>query len=55
MAQALWMGALPWGFALNNVTNDLIWRLPFALILKYAWERHQADPGANDLSDEADV
>jgi small multidrug resistance pump len=43
MAQALWTGGLPWGFALNNVTNDLIWWWPFALILKYAWERHQAE------------
>ena len=53
MAQALWTGALPWGFALNCVTNDLIWWAPFALILKYAWERHRADPDARDLPDEA--
>jgi hypothetical protein len=47
MAQALWTGALPWGFALNCVTNDLIWWTPFALILKYAWEQHHPDFGAD--------
>ena len=45
MVQALWTGALPWGFALTCVTNDLIWWLPFALLLKYAWEQHQKERG----------
>ena len=40
MVEALWTGALPWGFALNCVTNDVIWWVPFALILKYAWVRN---------------
>jgi len=53
MVQALWTGALPWGFALNCVTNDVIWWVPFALILKHAWEQHQAAPGADELPDEA--
>ena len=53
MVQALWTGALPWGFALNCVTNDVIWWVPFALILKYAWQQHQADPGGDALPDEA--
>ena len=53
MVEALWTGALPWGFALNCVTNDVIWWVPFALILKYAWERHQTASGADDLPDEA--
>lgn len=53
MVQALWTGALPWGFALNCVTNDVIWWVPFALILKYAWDHHQADSGAGVLPDEA--
>jgi hypothetical protein len=26
-----------WWFGINNVTNDLIWLIPFALILKGAW------------------
>lgn len=37
MAEALWSGALPWGFAWNCVGNDLIWWVPFALILHHAW------------------
>ncbi len=52
MVQALWTGALPWGFALNCVTNDLIWWVPFALILKHAWDRDQTDLGTGDLPDE---
>lgn len=30
-------GRLPWCFGLLNVTNDLIWLLPFALILLSAY------------------
>lgn len=37
MAQALWTGELPWAFAVNCVTNDLIWWVPFGLILRHAW------------------
>jgi len=43
MVQALWTGQLPWGFALNCVTNDLIWWVPFALILKHAWVQYQSE------------
>ena len=43
MVKSLWTGELPWGFALTCVTNDLIWWLPFALLLKYAWEQHRKD------------
>lgn len=53
MVQALWTGQLPWGFALNCVTNDLIWWVPFALILKHAWEVYQREDGAGSLPDEA--
>ena len=42
MAQALWTGALPWAFALNCVFNDLIWWVPFALILWHAWKAQRA-------------
>jgi peroxiredoxin len=52
MVQALWTGELPWGFALNCVTNDLIWWLPFFLILKYAWDQYQVDAGGDLLPDE---
>jgi peroxiredoxin len=53
MAQALWTGALPWAFALNCVTNDLIWWVPFALILQFAWKSHMADSDAAAVPDEA--
>jgi len=52
MVQALWTGKLPWGFALNCVTNDLIWWVPFFLILKYAWDQYQADADMEVLPDE---
>ncbi|MFN0123210.1 MAG: alkyl hydroperoxide reductase [Blastocatellia bacterium] len=29
-------GTLPWRFVLNNITNDLIWWIPIALILRRA-------------------
>lgn len=53
MAQALWTGQLPWGFALNCVTNDLVWWVPFFLILKHAWERHQRDSDSETSPDES--
>jgi len=37
MLEALRTGALPWAFAINNVTNDLIWWIPFGLILYHRW------------------
>lgn len=30
-------GTLPWRGGWLNVTNDLIWWVPFALILRHAW------------------
>lgn len=53
MVQALWTGSLPWGFALNCVTNDLIWWVPFGLILKHAWEQQRPAPAPPSLPDEA--
>lgn len=55
MVQALWTGDLPWGFALNCLTNDLIWWVPFTLILMYAWQQHCKEPRADDLPGEADL
>jgi peroxiredoxin len=52
MVQALWTEQLPWGFALNCVTNDLIWWVPFALILKHAWDVFQREDDAEALADE---
>jgi peroxiredoxin len=53
MVQALWSGQLPWGFALNCVTNDLIWWGPFFLILKHAWAEFQSDPGSGVQPEES--
>ena len=53
MAEALWTAKLPWAFALNCLTNDLIWWIPFALILKHALSREFADPDASDIPDES--
>jgi small multidrug resistance pump len=35
--QSALQGRLPWRFGWLNVTNDLIWLVPFALILLHAW------------------
>ena len=54
MLDALVRGALPWKFALTCATNDLIWWLPFALILRHAhadWREERA--AAAPLSPEA--
>ncbi len=37
-AEALWCERLALAFGLNIVTNDLIWWLPFSLILLTAWK-----------------
>jgi len=37
MAAALWQGTLPLPFVLTCITNDLIWWLPFSLILAHAY------------------
>ncbi|MDJ1495420.1 alkyl hydroperoxide reductase [Cytophagaceae bacterium DM2B3-1] len=34
-----WKGELPWVFGWVNVTNDLIWLVPFAIILYYSWKQ----------------
>ncbi len=46
MVGALWNGTLPWGFAVTCVFNDLIWWVPFGLILRQAWDqfRSMGDP-----------
>lgn len=36
--QAALTGALPWRFGLNNLTNDVIWWIPFAMILYRAYQ-----------------
>lgn len=36
-------GILPWGAGWVNLTNDVIWWLPFGLILWRAWQFHHRD------------
>ena len=44
-AEALWSERLPLVFGLNIVTNDLIWWVPFSLILLAAWKnRGRSEP-----------
>lgn len=33
LLKAVWMGSLPWSFGWINITNDLIWWVPFGTIL----------------------
>ena len=42
--QAAGAGELPWSFGWVIVTNDLIWWVPFALILRAAWGAHRRPP-----------
>ncbi len=43
-------GALPWSFGWTIITNDLIWWIPFALILLRAWRTaRQSAPAAKTL------
>jgi peroxiredoxin len=37
---------LPWTFGLVNVTNDLIWWIPFAAALYYAWRTNSVPAGS---------
>lgn len=48
--QSALAGRLPWKFGLVNVTNDLIWLVPFFLILRGAWRSYVDDPGADGLA-----
>lgn len=42
MADAVIQGRLPLKFAWINVTNDLVWLIPFALVLAFAFRRHRS-------------
>ena len=53
MAQALWTGALPWGFGVTCLTNDLIWWVPFFLILKHAWDQYRNEPESAKPAEES--
>lgn len=47
--QAAWTGQLPWAFGWINVTNDLVWWVPFFLILRRVWHDHLAEAGSPTL------
>jgi len=48
--QSALTGRLPWKFGVVNITNDLIWLVPFFLILRGAWRAYANDPGANNAA-----
>lgn len=37
-------GELPWRFGYLNIANDVIWWIPFSLILSRAWYRSHVSP-----------
>lgn len=39
-------GRLPWTFGLVNITNDLMWWIPFTAALYYAWRTNSAPAGS---------
>ena len=48
--QAARQGSLPWRFGLLNLTNDLIWLAPFALILYRAYHHaHRLHSGTPEV------
>ncbi len=42
--QHLAQGSLPLVFGLHNITNDLIWLIPFGLVLHGAYQAHKQAP-----------
>ena len=44
MAWAVARGTLPLAFGIANVTNDLIWLIPFVLVLLYAIRQNRKHP-----------
>ena len=51
MVQAIFNGDFPVKFAITCVTNDIIWWVPFALILKHAWDQAWAANSADSPLD----
>ena len=37
MVWSIWRETLPFHFGVANISNDLIWLLPFFLVLRFAW------------------
>lgn len=48
--QAALTGRMPWKFGIVNIFNDLIWLVPFFLILRGAWFAYLSDPGADSAN-----
>lgn len=42
-AGGVFRGEVPAGFGITIPTNDLVWWIPFALILVHAWRCHRSD------------
>lgn len=53
LAHALWVGALPWTLGWMCVTLEVLWWLPFALILRQAWENFRNEGMAEALTEAA--
>jgi hypothetical protein len=43
-------GEIPWMFGATIPTNDLIWWIPFALILRSAWRTSTHTPNSGDFA-----
>lgn len=50
MLNSIWQGKLPPVAGLACLTNDLVWWLPFALILWRAYQAPQSKPGTTSAS-----
>lgn len=52
MVQGWWSGQFTADFTLTSLTNDVIWWVPFALILHHAWEQFRQE-GSEGLPEES--
>lgn len=52
-AQAVWTERFPLRMGWTILTNDLIWWVPFTLILLRAWQQHLYQQHRNNATDEA--
>jgi hypothetical protein len=41
-------GEIPWSFGVTIPTNDLLWWIPFALMLRSAWKANHPDRSGLD-------
>jgi hypothetical protein len=45
--QAAWRGSLPWKAGWTIVTNDLVWWIPFLMVLDLAYQHHREESGTS--------